>query len=56
LNPTLLVKILRVFANPTAKNPHLPPRSVPAGHIHVGVVGASQGTLPDEPSGFAGEA
>jgi hypothetical protein len=38
LNPKLLVKILRVFASPTAKNPHLPPRSVSGGHIHVGAV------------------
>jgi hypothetical protein len=37
LNPKHLVKIMRVFAGPTAKNGHQPPRSVSAGHIHVGV-------------------
>jgi len=37
LNPKLLVKILRVFAGPTAKNRHRSPRCVSGGHIHVGV-------------------
>ena len=32
LNPKLLVKILKVFASPTPKNRHLPPRSVSSGH------------------------
>ena len=36
LNPTALVKFLRVFASPTAKNRHLPPRGVSGGHICVG--------------------
>jgi hypothetical protein len=39
LNLTVLVKIQKVFATPTAKNRHLPPRSVSGGHIRVGVGG-----------------
>jgi hypothetical protein len=35
LNPKLLAKILRLFAGPTAKNRHLPPRTVSGGHICV---------------------
>ena len=35
LNPTLVVKFLRVFADRTAKNRHLPPPSVSGGHIRV---------------------
>ena len=39
LNPKHLAEILQVFADPTAKNRHLPPRSVSGGHIRIGVVG-----------------
>ena len=44
LNPTPLVKILRVFAGPTAKNSHLPPRGVSGGHDIV-TVGVEAGLL-----------
>jgi hypothetical protein len=33
LNPKLLVKFLKVFHGSTAKDRHLPPRSVSGGHI-----------------------
>jgi hypothetical protein len=47
LNPQPLAKILKLFANPTAKNRHLPPPSVSGGHIHVGVVAPEvAGTRP----------
>src|SRR5262249_6997427 len=45
LNPTPPVKILRVFGGQTAKNSHLPPRSVSGGHIPVGA-GAERHLYP----------
>jgi hypothetical protein len=47
LDPTLLAKILRVFTGPTAKNRHLPPRSVSGGHIRVGPSRGSAGCVGD---------
>ena len=44
MNPKLLAKILRVFAGPTAKNSHLPPRGVSGGHDIV-TVGVEAGLL-----------
>jgi hypothetical protein len=44
LEPTPLVKIPRVFASPTAKNRHLPPRSVSGGH-NIVTVGVEAGLL-----------
>src|SRR5262245_55658807 len=45
LNPKL-VNILRVSAGPTAKNRHLPPRSVSGGHIRVGGCRSVPGSAP----------
>jgi hypothetical protein len=44
LNPMARAKILKVFANPTAKNRHLPPPSVSGGH-NIVTVGVEAGLL-----------